>query len=115
VKAGTDVGTTAITLGTIEQGGFFGEMSLLTGEPRSATVTADGGAEVVVLSKEAIAPLLEADPTLAERLTSALVARQAKTAASIEGRRDRARDAAGTPVESNLLKRIRDFFKLPGG
>ena len=114
MKAGTDAGTPAIALGTIEQGGFFGEMSLLTGEPRSATVTADGGAEAVVLSKEAIAPLLEADPALAERLTSALVARQAKTAASLEGRRDRARDA-GAPVESTLLKRIRSFFKLPGG
>ena len=114
-KSGSDVGTGWLTLGSIEEGGFFGEMSLLTGEPRSATVTADGGAEIVVLSKEALAPLLVADPQLAERLTSALVARQAKTAASLEGRRDRRRDAAATPAESNLLQRIRSFFKLPGG
>ena len=114
-KSGSDVGTGALTLGSIEEGGFFGEMSLLTGEPRSATVTADGGAEIVVLSKEALAPLLVADPQLAEHLTSALVARQAKTAASLEGRRDRLRDTVATRAESNLLQRIRSFFKLPGG
>jgi hypothetical protein len=43
-------------------GQFFGEMSLLTGEPRSATVKAAPGALVYEITKEVIAGLLEKRP-----------------------------------------------------
>lgn len=103
-----------ITLATLTEGGFFGEMSLLTGEPRSATVTSDGGCEVLVLAKEALAPLLQHDPQLAELLSASVLARQAKTASTLEDQRDRRREAVTRP-EHKLLQRIRAFFKLPGG
>jgi small-conductance mechanosensitive channel/CRP-like cAMP-binding protein len=112
-KSGADLGTDAITLASMGAGGFFGEMSLLTGEPRSATVTADGGCEVLVIAKQALAPLLEQDPELAARLSAAVVARQARTAATLEDRRDRARDPVEARAELSLLARIRGFFRLP--
>jgi CRP-like cAMP-binding protein len=37
---------------TIDQGGYFGEMSLLTGDPRSATVLARGDTVVLEVSAE---------------------------------------------------------------
>jgi small-conductance mechanosensitive channel/CRP-like cAMP-binding protein len=112
-KSGTSVGTGTIELASLGPGSFFGEMSLLTGEPRSATVTADGPCEVLELSKEALAPILEEDPHLAEVVSAAIAARQASTAATFETRRGRAREAAEpAETEASLLDRIRSFFKL---
>ncbi|HEV8629089.1 MAG TPA: mechanosensitive ion channel family protein [Thermoanaerobaculia bacterium] len=115
VTKASDDGSGAVTLATLGEGGFFGEMSLLTGEPRSATVTAEGGCEVLVLAKEALAPLLQQDPQLAELLSVAVLARQAKTAATLEDRRDRRREVPEARAEGSLLNRIRAFFKLPAG
>jgi len=116
-KSGQVVGTGTIQLAALGAGSFFGEMSLLTGEPRSATVTADGPCEVLELSKEALEPLLREDPRLAEVVSAAVVARQQRTAATVEERRTKKR--APTPeqaqVEASLLDRIRSFFKLGPG
>jgi small-conductance mechanosensitive channel/CRP-like cAMP-binding protein len=112
--AGKDLGTGEIQLASVEAGGFFGEISLLTGEPRSATVTSDGGCEVLVLSKEHLAPLLQGDPRLAELIAAAVVARQARSAAKLEDRRKRLEEPAAMRAQASLLGRIRSFFKLPG-
>lgn len=111
--AGSASDSRPIALATIEEGSFLGEISLLTGEPRSATVTSDGGCEVLVLAKEALAPLLEQDPKLAESLAAAVVARQARTAAKLEDRRERSREAFDERHAGSMLQRIRSFFKLP--
>jgi len=114
-KAGDDADAGAVTLATLSKGDFFGEMSLLTGAPRSATVTSDGGSEVLVISKEALAPLLAHDPQLAEHLSAAVTARQAETAATLEDRRDRDRGPRDIRAEASLLQRIRSFFGLTPG
>jgi CRP-like cAMP-binding protein len=111
-KAGDDADAGEVTLATLTEGAFFGEMSLLTGAPRSATVTSDGGCEVLVISKPALAPLLAQDPQLAERLSAAVTARQAETAATLEDRRERGRGHGDAPAEASLLQRIRSFFGL---
>jgi small-conductance mechanosensitive channel/CRP-like cAMP-binding protein len=43
---------------------FFGEMSLLTGEPRSATVIAEDEVDVLEIRKGALKPIFEANPEL---------------------------------------------------
>lgn len=43
---------------------FFGEMSLLTGEPRSATVVAEDEVDVLEIRKGALKPIFEANPDL---------------------------------------------------
>src|ERR1051325_4692651 len=53
---------TAIRVGVMRQGDCFGEMSLLTGEPRSATVRADADCEVLEISKEVMGELLRESP-----------------------------------------------------
>ena len=57
-------------------GKFVGEMSLMTGEPRSATVAAASECEMVKVDKEAFHEVLAAAPGLAEQITKVLVARQ---------------------------------------
>ena len=112
--ASSEIDTAEIQLASMEAGAFFGEISLLTGEPRSATVKADGGCEVLELSKEHLAPLLQRDPRLAELMAAAVVARQARSAAQIEDRRKRLEEPAAMRAHASLLGRIRSFFKLPG-
>ena len=110
-KSGSDLGTTAVTLATLKEGASFGEMSLLTGAPRSASVSADGAVEIFELDRDALAPLLEQDPALAETLSTVLIERSAATAARIEDKREALRRSELGDRQS-LLRRIRGFFKL---
>lgn len=110
-KSGRDIGTTSVSLAVLREGEFFGEMSLLTGAPRSATVTAEGPCEAFVLDRRAMAPILEADPQIAEVLSKRLAERLAATAARFEDREGELR--RGREADQNtLLRRIRSFFGL---
>jgi len=88
---------------------FFGEMSLLTGEPRSATVVAETDVEVVQVAKQSFAGLLQANVELAGRLAVILEKRLSERAARLAGQ-----PAGVAPVETRsvLADRIRRFFGL---
>jgi CRP-like cAMP-binding protein len=70
-----DEGGPSRELARLGVGSFFGEMSLLTGEPRSASIVALGEVEVVVVGKEAFSTLLHDDGHLAKALSEALEVR----------------------------------------
>ena len=112
-KTDPDQGGKSIDLAVLEEGAFFGEMSLLTGEPRSATVIAREHCGVLILGKRAVASTLEIDPRIAEDLSRSLAARRKDTRETLETRRDEAATVAGIDDEQSLLKRIRTFFSLP--
>src|SRR5262245_8881874 len=57
-------GDTPAILATIEPGGFFGELALLDGEPRSATVVALQPTETLVLDRHRFERLMEDLPDL---------------------------------------------------
>jgi small-conductance mechanosensitive channel len=59
-------------------GAVFGEFSLLTGEPRSATVVPHGDALVYEIDKSAIAPIVTARAEIAKRLSWILAQRRAQ-------------------------------------
>ena len=59
-------------------GDFFGEMSLMTGERRSATVRARTDVTVLEITKSAIAPFLDSSPELVDRFAAVLKKRQAE-------------------------------------
>ena len=56
------------TIGTLGKNDFFGEMSLLTGEPRSATVIAEVESEVLRIDKDALKPIFEGNPVLVKSI-----------------------------------------------
>jgi len=110
-KSGREIGASSVELATLEAGQFFGEMSLLTGAPRSATVTAVDAVEAFELDRAALAPILQADPTLAEPLARVLGERVAATLERFEDRRDELSRAH--PVDHrSLLGKIRHLFRL---
>jgi len=65
-----------IEVGRIAPGQFFGEMSLLTGEPRSATVRAATEIVIFEVRKADLEPLLEARPELAHEITEKVAERK---------------------------------------
>jgi CRP-like cAMP-binding protein len=81
-------------LGTVEAGSFFGEMALLDGGPRVATVTAAEPMELLVMTRTEFGQLLnEVVPAVAQRMLTVLGARL-RSAEAVEpsnaelGRRD---------------------------
>src|SRR6266571_2635892 len=60
---------TKIRVGGLRPGDCFGEMSLLTGERRSATVRAEGDCYVIEISKPVMAEVIRDSPDCLERLS----------------------------------------------
>lgn len=68
-----------------DEGDFFGEMALLTGEPRSACAEAMQSTEVLVLHRQAFRDYLLANPLAAIHTIEALSKRLRRTTESAEG------------------------------
>lgn len=96
-----------VKVATLARPAFFGEMSLLTGEPRSATVRSVGHTIVFSIDKELFRDILLAHPEVSEVLAATLATRQAKTMGMVERRREEE-----AKIASGLLGRIRSFFGL---
>jgi len=101
-------------VGQIAPGHVFGEMSLLTGAPRGATVVPALDCLITEIGKDCMAHLLDRRPQLAESLSRILAERQGQTAARMA-----AETADVTHVDDHgaaraMLGRIRSFFNMPG-
>ncbi len=92
----------------LEQGSFFGEMALLTGEARMADVYAVDEVEVLEIRKQSIQQLLNENETLAESLSSKIAERNAEIA---EYSRALQEDEKRRRTENVLIK-VRRFFGL---
>ncbi len=64
-----------VNLGTRPNGAVIGEMSVLTGEPRSATVRSIDGAIVYEVGRRQYAPILAGRPELVDALTRSMISR----------------------------------------
>ena len=93
-------------------GDFFGEMSLLTGSPRSAHVTALCDTTALELDKLALGPILQANPSLAKRLGDIVLHRQLANDATLRAMPPAERRTAQRSQAAELLANIRAFFAL---
>lgn len=94
----------------IEAGGYFGEMSLLTGAPRSATVTARGDCVVLEISADAFRTYVRSHPEVVEPLAAAAEARRRE----LDKTRAETRADSGHGATS-IAHKIREFFGLGSG
>ncbi|MEE2644927.1 MAG: cyclic nucleotide-binding domain-containing protein, partial [Myxococcota bacterium] len=99
-----------LTVGQLRAGDFFGENALLTGTPRTATVTASAESICFSLNKESLTPILQARPELAELLSDAYLRRKNSSTARLQGLSQVA--IASTDSAPAILQKIRSFFGL---
>ncbi len=95
-----------VTVALLWPGDCVGEMSLLTGAPRSADVFARVDSILIEIKKDNIAPILESNPRLINEISELLTKRQADWASKSGGE-----NAGGLRSQSeNLAKKILNFF-----
>jgi small-conductance mechanosensitive channel len=90
---------------------LFGEMSLMTGESRKATVTAREEAKLMVVCAKFFKSILDRRPELVERISEILAARQAVLDVESEISDAEVPDSIEIKQEALLVK-IRNFFSL---
>ena len=101
-----------LRVGELGSGECFGEVSLLTGEPRSASVIARTDCEILEIQKLAIGAVLRENPHLAERLSETLAMRQLATKGELERFEMEATDNGSVRTKESLLALFRLLFKL---
>lgn len=99
-------------LARFDPGGYFGEMSMLAGQPRSASVEAVDDCILLELTAAALKVVVLANPVVLERISAVVSAR----GADLE--RQKAEAAAATALEMelphSLLARIKSFLGISG-
>ena len=94
----------------LSDGQYFGEMALLTGEPRTATAIAISDVHAYMLRKDTFRDVLVRHPQIIETISAVIAERReglrAKTD-ELKSRRPVRRE-----VERSLLTKIRSFFSL---
>lgn len=78
IKSGhVRISSTQGELATLKEGDFFGEMALISNEPRNATAQTLSETEIFVLNKEDFISLMEKSPQIAEKVQEAYAMRTA--------------------------------------
>jgi small-conductance mechanosensitive channel/CRP-like cAMP-binding protein len=94
------------TVATLNEGDFFGEMALFTGEPRTANVVALEETEVLEIGHEAMKRVFETNPDLVESLSHIIAERRQVLTARPDATTGEGDGRAG------LLSAIKRFFGL---
>jgi CRP-like cAMP-binding protein len=101
-----DPGDTEVAV--LSAGQYFGEMSLLTGEARTATVRASGDCQVLEITAEDFRRLILQNPATIDRIGESVAERREGLA--------RARQASAAPIAhesaSSFVSRIRKFLRV---
>jgi small-conductance mechanosensitive channel/CRP-like cAMP-binding protein len=110
VKVTIEPGTREVA--RTDPGGFFGEMSLLTGDPRTATVSATCDSVLLEIPADGFRQIALAQPAVVEAVGVAVVARRA----GLDQARAEAAllDASLREQSRSLISRVRRFLRLPG-
>jgi small-conductance mechanosensitive channel len=95
------------TVNSLGENDFFGEMSLLTGEKRTATVIAVDETEVMRIDKKALKPIFENNPDLVQAISEIMDSRKYGLEAAMESSKKRSVKRSG-----GFFGSIKDFFGL---
>lgn len=93
-------------IAAIDSGEFFGEMSLLTGEPITATVRAMADTSVIIIDKENFSKILNDNPAMSIELGEILAKRQKELA------EEAGRMITYSPSSVSMITKIKSFFGI---
>src|SRR6266436_5433736 len=103
----------SIPVATLSAGDCFGEMSLLTGESRTATVQAESDCYVLEIGKPVMAEVIRDSPDCLERLSELLARRKLETEGILkEVARTDEQVLKERQYTATFLHRLRSFFEL---
>lgn len=88
-------------------GAFFGEMSLLAGDRRAATVRATTDCELLVIDKPALAAVFESAPELVEVVSNIVASRIAETSARLAEM-----SSSVAAAKESLVMRAKRYFGI---
>jgi CRP-like cAMP-binding protein len=108
VQVRTEAGASEKEVARLGRGALFGEMSVLTGDPRTATVVAVGDAALLAVDRQAFERVLSREPALAQRLAEVIAQRKL----GLDAARAEQQAPAVAKEASNLLGRIRAMFNF---
>ncbi len=107
-------GTDSKTVTIISAPDYFGEMGMMTGEPRAADVVALSAVECFKLEKDALERILRARPEIAAEISRTLAERRAGLLAAQQAFDERQQIEAQRSEQQRILGNIRSFFGLAG-
>lgn len=96
----------------MKSGDCFGEMSLLTGEPRSATIVATSDCELVEIDRAVLGQSLKENPGLLAQLSELLAQRQLKNEDAFAARNQTAKQDQQSRYTAGFVDKLRAFFEL---
>jgi CRP-like cAMP-binding protein len=98
----------------IDAPGFFGEMGMMTGEPRLATVVALTPVECYRLDKEAFRKIMTERPEVAADISAVLAQRKVELQMARVTCDEAAKERRIAAARTEMLDTIRKFFALEG-
>jgi CRP-like cAMP-binding protein len=100
------------TLNILSNGDFFGEMSLMTGAPRVASVIAKTDMECYRLDKKAVEEILLERPSIADEMSHILVERREQLDSALQNVDETNKHKTFQHQHSEVLATIKRFFGL---
>lgn len=100
----------ALRVNRLLQSQYFGEMSLLTSDPRSATITTSTSAVIYEVAKRVIEPILLARPKVTHELAQTVAMRQLQNQTTLALDKSPSSESHRQTFTAQMLNKIRDFF-----
>jgi small-conductance mechanosensitive channel/CRP-like cAMP-binding protein len=101
-----------VEIATLLRGDIFGEMSVLTGTPRTATIRATTDLVVASVTREKLTPLLKKNPEVEDAFTKYITLRSQETKDALE-KVDRYREMTEVKGDTDVIRSmIRRLFRI---
>ncbi len=103
---------TEMNVAQLIPGSFFGEMSLLTGETRSASIWGVCDSVLFEIPKESITELFAHNPEIAETFSHKITEMKLKNEYASRHKHDADNEQSKNKLKTSILSKIKNFFNL---